>query len=70
MTQINSQRGVPYDPAASVRQREREALRKTRELSAEVEKQIESLSPRKQHARMLDQVEHAWKERARDRDRS
>ncbi len=70
MPSINTQRGVPYDPAASVRQRERNATRKAQELSAEVEKQIESLSPRKAHARMLDQVESAWKERARDRGRS
>ena len=70
MPSINTQRGVPYDPAASVRQRERNATRQARELSAEVEAQIESLSPRKAHARMLDQVESAWKERSRDRGRS
>ena len=70
MTAVNSQRGVPYDPAASVRQRERNATQRSQELSAKVEQQIESLAPRKAHAIMLDQVEAAWKERARDRGRS
>jgi len=68
MTAVNSQRGVPYDPAASVRQRERNATQRSRELADKP--QVESLAPRKAHAIMLDQVEAAWKERARDRGRS
>ena len=72
---ISTQRGVPFDPAAAIRQRERKEAEKARE-KAEIDRlrlraQAGSdVSPRKQHAIYLDQVEHAWKERARDRRRS
>lgn len=64
---INTTRGVPFDPAASVAHRERQEARNRREQKASVERQIASLSPRKAHAIYLDQVEHAYRERARDR---
>lgn len=68
----NSQRGVPYEPSAAIRQREREAEKRSKtqaeikrlRLRAEASSEV---SPRKQHAQYLDQVEHAWQERARTR---
>ena len=65
MQGMNTQRGVPYDPGASV------DLRKKRKQVVEAqiarEEKRESL---RDHAKKLDQIEHAWKERARDRSRS
>ena len=75
LPQINTQRGVPYEPGAAVKARQREAEKAKRvQLDVEAARlgapQSEQLSPRKAHAIMLDQIEHAWKERARDRRRS
>jgi hypothetical protein len=73
---FSSQRGVPYDPQAAIKQRElreERARRNKREidrlgLMADPES---SISPRKQHAIYLDQMNRqmaaAWRERARDR---
>jgi hypothetical protein len=73
LPQINTQRGVPYKPGAAVKARQREA-EKAERVQLDVEgarlKAKSELSPRKAHAIMLDQIEHAWRERARDRRRS
>lgn len=67
----NSQRGVPYDPSAAIAARERTARLR------EIEQDTRAPAPEacldgtpRQHARYLDQIESAWKERARDRGRS
>lgn len=75
----SSQRGVPYDPAAAAAQRTlarekeaRQSAAKRREIAkARLHAEAETpIPPRKQHAIYLDQVEHAWRERVRDRGRS
>lgn len=72
MTGMNTQRGVPYDPGASVDLRKKRKQIVQAQIRAESkrgadESKRESL---REHARKLDQIEHAWKERARDRGRS
>jgi hypothetical protein len=69
---VSTTRGVPFDPVAAARQREQGAEKDVRK-RAEIDRlrlraQASSeVSPRKQHAIFLDQVEHAYRERARDR---
>lgn len=58
---FNSQRGVSYVPGVSKNDRDQEAQR--------VEAEIQALSPKRAHARKLDQIESAYRERARDRGR-
>jgi hypothetical protein len=62
---LNTQRGIPFDPAAAsaFRRKKAETIDKLR-LHADATKPE---SPQRQHARYLDQVESAWRERARDR---
>jgi hypothetical protein len=81
MSLINTTRGVPFDPAASASVRERNQERQVREraeldrlkLRAEVAtmptEELERLNPKKALARKLDEIEHAYRERARDRGR-
>lgn len=66
---MNTQRGVSYLPGASAKVREEREKRVEAEIQALREPKKEELSPNKAHAIMLDQIEHAWKERARDRGR-
>lgn len=57
-----SQRGLPFNPRAAAEKRDADAKRSAvrREREAQRERTLA-------HARRLDQIEHAWKERARDR---
>lgn len=61
---FSTQRGLPYDPALASGLREK---------VAKVQAEQEARETRRQrtlaHARRLDQIEHAWRERARDRRR-
>ena len=54
---MNSQRGVSYDPSFASKSRTEEMLRAAR------------AEERREHARYLDQVEHAYRERRRSRRR-
>lgn len=61
---FNSQRGVSFIPASAAKARTERRQR--------VEEQIREVAPRKvtnPHGRMLDEIEHAYRERARDRGR-
>jgi hypothetical protein len=62
---LSTQRGIPFDPAAASasRRKKAETIEKLG-LHADASKPE---SPQRQHARFLDQVESAWRERARDR---
>lgn len=74
---VNAQRGgVPYDPAAAASARaQREAQAQGAQFEVEhlrlkaraAASSLEDLSPNKRRARVLDQIEHAYRERARDR---
>lgn len=59
---LSTQRGVPYDPAAASDRRAKLAKASSEEEAREARRQ-RTLA----YARRLDQIEHAWKERARDR---
>ena len=61
----NTTRGVAFDPHAARLAREKKA-EEVKRLGLHAQVEIPE-SPRKQHARYLDQVENAWRERARDR---
>lgn len=72
MASVSTTRGVPFDPAASAAAREL-AQRKEARQRADVGRQRvqaearSDVPPNKAKAIYLDQVEHAYKERARDR---
>ena len=75
LSQNTSQHGVPFDPAAAKAAREREARKEA--FRKDVEAGFQTPAPEacldgtpKQHARYLDQMNAAWRERARDRGRS
>lgn len=76
---ISTQRGVPFDPSAAVALREKQRERQEREqqraerahlLANATLEELEQISPMRAEARKRDQIEAAWRERARDRRRS
>lgn len=66
---FNHQRGVSFDPMLAKVDRESRELRQ----AAEARRQVAAAArqaradAKREHARMLDQVEASWRERARDR---
>ena len=70
LPQINTQRGVPCEPGAAVKARQLDAERARLKAQRFLGETAPQLSPKKREAIMRDQIEAAWRERARDRRRS